>query len=41
MPVSTFKVYQRNQTKPGITVKILIDVYINMMMKDKKMRMEK
>ena len=41
MPVSTFKVYQRIQTKPGITVKILIDVYINMMMKDKKMRMEK
>ena len=41
MPVSTFKVYQRIQTKAGITVKILIDVYINMMMKDKKMRMEK
>ena len=41
MPISTFKLYQRFQTKPGITVKILIDVYINMMMKDKKMRMEK
>ena len=41
MPVSTFKVYQRIQKKPGITVKIFIDVYINMMMKDMKMRMEK
>ena len=41
MPLSTFKVYQRLQTKPGITVKIMIDVYIKMLMKDKKMRMEK
>ena len=41
MPVSTFKIYQRIQTMPIITVKLLIEVYINMMMKDKKMRMEK